>query len=871
MYILTLKSKNGDNTIYADELLDGTDGNYRYYTTTMVEGGFVVSATFDNSKVACTIDNADGGTIKFDGVEDASKNFLPGDYVNLIITPDTSKKLKTLSIGSKTYTLSELTEDSNFEDKNNGSYTYKFKMTNDPLTVTASYDQAYKIAKDNTYNAYAEITTNIKGDYALEGDDVTITVKVTNSDSILKAIKIDNDTVKDLSKNTAKGGEYTYEFKMPNKDITVSIEVENPGNVKIDKLSGGEINASCEKAYPGSKVTLTITPNSKKYLKSLSVNGTPITQTEINYIKGKAIDSNVLTFDVEMVKDGLNIAAEFTDNRKEALTRVYEVNNINDLEAFRNNVNKDSLIYEGATIKLMNNIDLENKEWEPIDFYYGRVGTNNSLGESLVGFTFDGNNKTISNLKVNKVGVDNSDTGKFVGFFGHADYSEIKNLKIVNANITGINQVGVICGAMLYGKGINGCSVEKANVKADPSIKDSGGEYNGDKVGAIAGYCCPSGTTNFSNNTVKDVELSGYRDMGAVIGCFAEGNEVTLDNTTLSGYINFIVDNSIDDATNKGSKGNGIDESKFNIGDLWGRNAAATKITETNINKNGATITKKFSFKGFDHVFGTKEYNISTADGLFYFAKHAEEFKDVTINITNDIDLAGKDWEPITFMVDQGLTINGNNHSIKNMTINKDTVTDYVPNDNVGFFGYVQSSNFKIQNLTFENPIVKAKGKFVGTVIGSCTGTITLDNVDIIGSQVLTEDFLKSDGVNYERSIRVGGMIGRIMNEFAFNDKNHVTLKNCDVDKLTINGYHNVGGMIGTCNITEKQSGGETITWSEVKTENCTLSNSTITYRVNSSDENKGGFLFGANNVYTEYMPLSGFTCTNNNQVIKKP
>ena len=202
-----------------------------------------------------------------------------------------------------------------------------------------------------------------------------------------------------------------------------------------------------------------------------------------------------------------------------------------------------------------------------------------------------------------------------------------------------------------------------------------------------------------------------------------------------------------------------------------------------------------------------------------------------TINIMENIDLSGRNWIPANFWDPENLaqlTINGNGHTISNMTAKGSEM--------VGFIGK-NARKLTIKDLTFENADVTATGNFVGTVIGYMYGNVTLENVDVIDSTVV------STGTY---GIRVGGLVGFAPKETGVA----LTMKDCDVTGSTISGYHNVGAMVGS-----------TMTQT-VTVKNCTAKNNTLCY----GSQNVGAFAFGAStDGFTEYVPASGFTAENNN------
>lgn len=204
----------------------------------------------------------------------------------------------------------------------------------------------------------------------------------------------------------------------------------------------------------------------------------------------------------------------------------YEISGVKGLQWFASQVNEGKDSFGGKTIKLMTDIDLNNVEWTPIGQVEGLLG----IKGSFTG-TFDGNNKTIKNLKISKSA---DTTGKYAtGFFGWLDGS-VKNLTIDTADITGCHYVGVIAGYLQY-KTIEGCTVKNATIKA-PHVNDA---LCGDKVGGIVGFLTTGEGLKVSNCTVSDTTIQAGRDAGQVVGCVDNGGAIvegcTANNVTVTG------------------------------------------------------------------------------------------------------------------------------------------------------------------------------------------------------------------------------------------------------------------------------------------------------------------------------------------------
>ncbi|MDE6792559.1 MAG: hypothetical protein K2J48_05705, partial [Muribaculaceae bacterium] len=194
-----------------------------------------------------------------------------------------------------------------------------------------------------------------------------------------------------------------------------------------------------------------------------------------------------------------------------------------------NNGNK----FQGVTVKLAADINLNNINWTPI-------GTDNKPFEG----SFDGQGYTISNLSILQ-----SNTASYAGFFGnvnesadglrnvkidginidvrkadgatdvggltgHVFRSPIANISVKNVNIQSYRRTGGVVG-YIYGN-LDDCYAE--NVTIDIMLDPT--NDNGDKAGAIAGYCAEAGSGIYTtkNNSAKNVSISGFRDLGGLFG-----------------------------------------------------------------------------------------------------------------------------------------------------------------------------------------------------------------------------------------------------------------------------------------------------------------------------------------------------------------
>lgn len=128
--------------------------------------------------------------------------------------------------------------------------------------------------------------------------------------------------------------------------------------------------------------------------------------------------------------------------------------------------------YSGKYFKLMNDLDLNNREWTPIG--KGILTSDNYTSNYAFRGNFDGNYHVIYNLKITRTQT------SFTGLFGSLSGATVSKLGIVDANITGSGcgsdyrcTVGILAGATCNTTTISKCFVTgSVNVNAGYSYID---------------------------------------------------------------------------------------------------------------------------------------------------------------------------------------------------------------------------------------------------------------------------------------------------------------------------------------------------------------------------------------------------------------
>ena len=175
--------------------------------------------------------------------------------------------------------------------------------------------------------------------------------------------------------------------------------------------------------------------------------------------------------------------------------------------------------------------NLEEKSWVPI-------GDSNNKYQG----TFDGNNKTITNLYINA-------SQNYMGLFGYTYEGTIKNLTFEYANVTKTNNYA----GVLVGKAYGGSTLQ--NIKISNTCQIKGGNYTGGIAGELDGnaYNCVNCATVQGIQNIGG--LCGYysrsRTGNSMTACANYGN-VTASNSNVGGLVGYFDSGTIQDCANYG-------------------------------------------------------------------------------------------------------------------------------------------------------------------------------------------------------------------------------------------------------------------------------------------------------------------------------
>lgn len=491
-------------------------------------------------------------------------------------------------------------------------------------------------------------------------------------------------------------------------------------------------------------------------------------------------------------------------------TKTYTITNGKGLQEYAQIANNATPQEGGAlsqyTVLLGNDIDMTdyNATYTPFDNQ---------------GATFDGQNYTISNLKLTSTGKES------IGFMTSAR-GTVKNLNFKDVTISGEYKVGVLAGDGLCAE-IDNVNVDGAVLISSPMLK-SGTTYDeGNNVGGIVGYLSAEPNASITNCTVNNLNATAYRKVGGIVGYVGQPDAVITGNKVTNSEIyanQFILNGSYDFSDNGGSPYGVL------AGEIVGGYSTGATVSN-NTPDNVSVNTIQFEAGG--------NYTINSLFGLqtLLMDQNKNVLRNKTISIKaegNVIDLRNKTIEPIqgwTTVGDWQVNINGNGVTIKNFT-----VTSTKTGSSAGHFGLFNAIGAKINDLNIDGMTLNPDANITNAgLVGFFGGTMT--NVNVTNSNIgnkntnagmlvancggggtfinCTIDYCEIACRNVIFSSKVGGMVG------YSSEGGNVTFSDCVVKNTKVTNSAALGGSTGI--YLGSITGGGKVSYS-----NCTVENSTV-------------------------------------------
>ena len=274
-----------------------------------------------------------------------------------------------------------------------------------------------------------------------------------------------------------------------------------------------ELKTNSGKLTKDTDYTVTLSPNAPAAAGDYTIS---FTAKEGN--SGGYAGTTTRTFSV---MEGEDLDGYVFKTEGEGESKVYLINDERDLERLAAYVNSghDAL---GKTFKQNADITL--------------TAAHTSIGRYFEGTykyfkgTYDGNNKTISNLTVN------APNSNYQGLFGYTSKAVIKNVTLANCNITGKQYTGGIVGYASTSTAIENCHV-RGNISATESDASGHGGIAGSATSTSITNCTVTGTISTSVSNDNYGGIVGAANYDVVITSCENAANISGDGQNHGGIV----------------------------------------------------------------------------------------------------------------------------------------------------------------------------------------------------------------------------------------------------------------------------------------------------------------------------------------------
>ena len=321
--------------------------------------------------------------------------------------------------------------------------------------------------------------------------------------------------------------------------------------------------------------TVTVSPNTPVAVGDYTISFTAKEGNSTGYV-----GTTTRTF---YVMEGESVDGYVFDTEGEGDSKVYLINNERDLERLAAYVNSGHDT-AGKTFKQNADITLTAAHTSIGGYFDG----NNRYFKG----TYDGNNKTISNLTVN---APNSD---YQGLFGYAyEKAVIKNVKLANCNITGKQYTGGVVGRA------SSCTIENCHVSGNISATVSDANYHGGIVGHASSVritgCTVTGTISTSVSNDNYGGILGYAPYTVTITSCENSANISGDGQKHGGIVGWD-----DSSSNKFTLclNTGDVKGNENVGAIAGRKNSISNFSQ-------CYYSAQSTVKAFGEMSSSKDYS----------------------------------------------------------------------------------------------------------------------------------------------------------------------------------------------------------------------------------------------------------------------
>ncbi len=455
-------------------------------------------------------------------------------------------------------------------------------------------------------------------------------------------------------------------------------------------------------------------------------------------------------------------------------TEIY-INDADELMAFAALVNSGAKFANNVIIT--KDIDLAGYEWTPINIW----DPENNQTLTITGGT--------AGVKISNMTVTG---GEKLGFFGYiARDIAIDNITFEKANVTtSASFAGVVIGHQYGDVTLKNVNVINSNVATTATY--------GIRIGGLVGFSLihDGATISITGCTVENTTVTGYHNVAGLVGTLMQYN-ANESKWTMTG--------------------NKVTNSIFNVTSNNVKYGSAFAVEGSSYPHNYTASNNYFTKKSNEQSGNTFNIFVSTADQLLQIANQVnttdknkrQTYSGITVNLVDDIDLAGIAWTPIGNVTSfpgnsfDGI-FDGQGNTISNMT-----TSDNLPVwATAGLFGSI-TATATVKNVILENATVNST-HYAGGIVGYAFGTV--HNCQVINSKI-TSTPEKLDNGSYDNGDKAGGIAGYMSSS--------ASVTNCLVKGTTIQGYRDVGGILGYASKSEDGSQATTV-------KNNTIENSAV-------------------------------------------
>ena len=274
-----------------------------------------------------------------------------------------------------------------------------------------------------------------------------------------------------------------------------------------------ELKTNSGKLTKDTDYTVTLSPNAPAAAGDYTIS---FTAKEGN--SGGYAGTTTRTFSV---MDGENLDGYVFNTEGEGESKVYLFNNERDLERLAAYVNSGHDA-TGKTFKQTADITLTAAHTSIGGYFEGNF--------RYFKGTYDGNNKTISNLTVN------APNSNYQGLFGYTREAKIKNVTLANCNITGKQNTGGIVGYASTSTAIENCHVN-GNINATASVAGYHGGIVGSATATSITNCTVTGTISTSVSNDNYGGIVGAANYDVVITSCENAANISGDGQNHGGIV----------------------------------------------------------------------------------------------------------------------------------------------------------------------------------------------------------------------------------------------------------------------------------------------------------------------------------------------